>query len=77
MWLKCAFVACLLFTGVAQANEPVVFVLAATEKVVVTNPKGQQQYSALPTQRLLHGHTIAVHLHRAYALVHMTLNHVD
>lgn len=59
VWLKCAFVACLLFTGVAQANEPVVFVLAATEKVVVTNPKGQQ-YSALPTQRLLHGHTIAV-----------------
>lgn len=59
VWLKCAFVACLLFTGVAQAKEPVVFVLAATEKVVVTNPKGQQ-YSALPTQRLLHGHTIAV-----------------
>ncbi len=59
MWLKCAFVAGLLFAGVAQANEPVVFVLAASDKVVVSNPKGQQ-YSALPTQRLLHGHTVAV-----------------
>ena len=59
VWLKCAFVAGLLFAGVAQANEPVVFVLAASDKVVVSNPKGQQ-YSALPTQRLLHGHTVAV-----------------
>ncbi|MAZ10038.1 MAG: hypothetical protein CMN90_10210 [Sutterellaceae bacterium] len=59
MWLKRAFVAGLLFAGVAQANEPVVFVLAASDKVVVSNPKGQQ-YSALPTQRLLHGHTVAV-----------------
>ena len=59
MWLKCAFVAGLLFAVVAQANEPVVFVLAASDKVVVSNPKGQQ-YSALPTQRLLHGHTVAV-----------------
>ncbi|WP_291750434.1 MULTISPECIES: hypothetical protein [unclassified Limnobacter] len=59
VWLKRAFVAGLLFAGVAQANEPVVFVLAASDKVVVSNPKGQQ-YSALPTQRLLHGHTVAV-----------------
>jgi len=59
VWLKCAFVVGLLFAGVAQANEPVVFVLAASDKVVVSNPKGQQ-YSALPTQRLLHGHTVAV-----------------
>ncbi len=59
VWLKCIFVVFFLFAGLAQANEPVVFVLAATEKVVVTNPKGQQ-YSALPTQRLLHGHTVTV-----------------
>ncbi len=59
VWLKRAFVAGLLFAGVAKANEPVVFVLAASDKVVVSNPKGQQ-YSALPTQRLLHGHTVAV-----------------
>lgn len=57
--LKWFFLLCLLFTGGVQASEPVVFVLAATDKVVVTNPKGQK-YSALPTQRLLHGHTIAV-----------------
>lgn len=59
VWLKSAFFACLLFTHLAQAKEPVVFVLAATDNVVVSNPKGQK-YSALPTQRLLHGHTIAV-----------------
>lgn len=59
VWLKSAFFACLLFTHVAQAKEPVVFVLAATDNVVVSNPKGQK-YSALPTQRLLHGHTVAV-----------------
>lgn len=43
----------------AHAQSPVVFVLAASDKVVVTNKKGQQ-YSALPTQRLLHGHLVSV-----------------
>ena len=50
---------CGLFTGLAQAGDAVVFVLAATDKVLVTNLKGQQ-YRALPTQRLLHGHTVNV-----------------
>lgn len=43
----------------AHASGPVVFVLAASENVVVTNSKGQR-YSALPTQRLLQGHTVNV-----------------
>lgn len=43
----------------AHAQTPVVFVLAAGDNVVVTNPKGQR-YSALPTQRLLFGHQIDV-----------------
>lgn len=59
VWLQSAFLACLLLTGFAHAKDPVVFVLAATDKVVVTNQKGQK-YSALPTQRLLQGHVINV-----------------
>ena len=47
------------FAATAHAQNPVVFVLAATERVVVTNPKGQR-YSALPTQRLLPGHRVYV-----------------
>lgn len=47
------------FLSTAYANTPVVFVLAASDKVVVTNPKGQR-YIALPTQRLLHGHKVYV-----------------
>lgn len=43
----------------AQTQTPVVFVLAAGDDVVVTNPKGQR-YSALPTQRLLYGHQVEV-----------------
>lgn len=53
---------CLLWAwqaGFALAGQPVVFVLAASSKVVVTNPKGQQ-YSALPTQRLARGYTVAI-----------------
>lgn len=46
-------------SGLAQAIEPVVFVLAASDKVVVTNARGQR-YSAMPTQRLLSGHTVNV-----------------
>lgn len=45
--------------GSAQAKAPVAFVLAASEKVVVTNTKGQR-YLALPTQRLSQGHLIEV-----------------
>lgn len=48
-----------LFAGIARAGDAVVFVLAATDKVRVTNPKGQQ-YRALPTQRLLQGHAVNV-----------------
>lgn len=48
-----------LFAPVAQAGDDVVFLLAATDKVRVTNAKGQQ-YRALPTHRLLHGHTVDV-----------------
>lgn len=59
VWLKSVLLALLLVAGVAQASSPVVFVLSATDQVVVTNPKGQQ-YSALPTQRLLQGHTVTV-----------------
>lgn len=59
MWLKYVLFVCLLFAGVAQAQEPVVFVLAATDKVVITNVEGQQ-YDALPTQRLLHGHLVSI-----------------
>ena len=47
------------FAATAHAQTPVVFVLAAGDNVVVTNPKGQR-YSALPTQRLLYGHQIEV-----------------
>lgn len=47
------------FSSVVQAQSPVVFVLAASSKVVVTNQQGQQ-YSALPTQRLLQGHLVNV-----------------
>lgn len=47
------------FAGAAHAQSPVVFVLAASDKVVVTNLQGQQ-YSALPTQRLVHGHLVNV-----------------
>lgn len=49
----------LLLASAAHAQSSVVFVLAASDKVVVTNTKGQH-YSALPTQRLLHGHLITV-----------------
>lgn len=48
-----------LFSGLVHAGEAVVFVLAASDKVVITNPKGQK-YSALPTQRLLNGHRVQV-----------------
>ncbi|HEX4916888.1 MAG TPA: hypothetical protein VFV43_03210 [Limnobacter sp.] len=48
-------------TGVQAAapKQPVVFVLAAGTKVVITNHKGQR-YSALPTQRLALGHEVQV-----------------
>ncbi len=45
--------------GAENAYSAVVFVLAATDKVVVTNPQGQR-YSALPVQRLLSGHRVTV-----------------
>lgn len=67
VWLQSAFLACLLLTGFAHAKDPVVFVLAATDKVVVTNPKGQK-YSALPTQRLLQGHVIHVPLGERFSV---------
>lgn len=67
--LKCLFaglLSCLLFSPLwlasaahAHAQSPVVFVLAASDKVIVTNMQGQK-YSALPTQRLLHGHLVHV-----------------
>lgn len=57
--LTCLLAAFFSCAGAAHAMNPVVFVLAASEKVVVTNTKGQR-YSALPTQRLLQGHTISV-----------------
>lgn len=52
----------------AHANQPVVFVLAASENVVVTHPKGQR-YSALPTQRLLRGHTVNVPKGQRFSVV--------
>lgn len=61
--LKLLFVALVssLFwlAGAVHAQSSVVFVIAASDKVVVTNPKGQK-YSALPTQRLLPGHLVNV-----------------
>lgn len=57
--LSCLLLVLGLFAQVAQAGDAVVFLLAATDKVLVSNPKGQQ-YRALPTQRLLHGHTVDV-----------------
>jgi hypothetical protein len=48
-----------LQAGLVFAAQPVVFVLAASSKVVVTNTKGQD-YSALPTQRLYRGHVITI-----------------
>lgn len=58
----------LWFAGAVHAQSAVVFVLAASEKVVVTNPKGQQ-YSALPTQGLLHGHTVNVPKGQRFSVV--------
>lgn len=57
--LSCLFAAFCWIAGVAHAQAPVLFVLAAGDKVVVTNSKGQK-YKALPTQRLLLGHLIDV-----------------
>ena len=57
--LSCLLLFFGLCAGIAQAGDAVVFVLAATDKVLVSNPEGQQ-YRALPTQRLLHGHTVNV-----------------
>lgn len=57
--LSCLLLVFGLFAGIAQAGDAVVFVLAATDQVVVTNSKGQP-YRALPTQRLLQGHTVNV-----------------
>jgi len=57
--LSCLVLVFGLFAGMAQAREPVVFVLAATDMVLVTRQPGQQQ-KALPTQRLLQGHTVYV-----------------
>lgn len=58
-FLSCLLLVFGLFAGTAQAGNAVVFILAATDKVLVTNPKGQQ-YRALPTQRLLQGHLVNV-----------------
>jgi hypothetical protein len=74
VWLKCIFFVLLFWAGFAQAKEPVVFVLAATDKVVVTNPKGQR-YSALPTQRLLHGHTVVVPKGQRFSVLVLNSGH--
>lgn len=52
----------------AHAGGPVVFVLAASENVVISNSKGQR-YSALPTQRLLQGHTVNVPKGQRFSVV--------
>lgn len=54
--------------GTAHAQSPVVFVLAASDKVVVTNSRGQK-YSALPTQRLLQGHLVNVPKGQRFSVV--------
>ena len=57
--LSCLLAAFCWIAGVAHAQAPVVFVLAAGGNVVVTNATGQQ-YKALPTQNLLQGHLVDV-----------------
>ncbi|HEX4879888.1 MAG TPA: hypothetical protein VFV39_08600 [Limnobacter sp.] len=51
-----------------SSKPPVAFLLAAGDRVVVTNHKGQR-YSALPTQRLAHGHELQVPKGQRMALV--------
>lgn len=57
--LKYVTVLLFLHARLALAGQPVVFVLAASSQVMVTNPKGQQ-FNALPTQSLTRGHLINV-----------------
>ncbi len=57
--ITCLFAVFCWLAGTAHAKAPVAFVLAASEKVVVTNTKGQR-YLALPTQRLSQGHLVEV-----------------
>lgn len=68
MWFRWAACVLLLWAGALHAKQSVVFVVAASPKVVVTNPQGQR-YTALPTQRLLQGHRVDVPKGQRFAVV--------
>lgn len=61
--------------GLVHARQaPVAFVLAATDKVVLTNPKGRT-YSALPTHRLLRGHAVNIPKGQRFSVAVLSTGH--